>query len=156
MSIYDGYDFITIEHSEQEKEFVGNILHIQPNDLSILFFRDDNVKKINDMLINEMLELSEREFKKKVRIEPQDTNMMLQIMRAVYFKNVQNCKNIARELNKLNHLTLELLIPTVYNGMVHQIKYLETYNRQENIPLERPQNTKQKAALRPMTRLFGF
>ena len=156
MSIYDGYDYITIEHSQQEKDFVGNILHIMPNDLAILFFREENIKKINDRLIEEIMVISKDKMGKSVRIKPQESKLMIQIMRYVYFDKIQNCNNVQKELEYLNNITLELLLPTVYNGLVAQIKYLETYDRQKNIPLERPKSTNNKAPLRPMTRLFGF
>jgi len=152
----DGYNLITIEHTEQEKEFVGNILHMQPNDTSILFFRDENIDNINKRLIDECMVVSFDKMGKRVKIQPQDKFTMIKIMKHVYFSNIQNLCSPDKEVERLNNLTLELILPTVINGMYAQIRYLETYDRTKNVPLERPISTNNKAQLSPITKLFGF
>ena len=52
---------------------------------------------------------------------------------------------------------LQEVVPTAYNALVAHLKYLETYNRTNNVPINNPENTQRdKADLRPLSSLFDF
>ena len=63
--------------SEKEKEFVGNLIHIQPNDISLLFFRNDNINNINKRLRKEIVTITLKRYGKKIGIQSQQKNILL-------------------------------------------------------------------------------
>ena len=81
---------------------------------------------------------------------------MLTLMRYIYFRYSTNTKDTVVEVEYLNNKFMEDFLDTVLNGLLYQVKYIETYNRQERVPLDRAVSTKQKADLRPFFSLFGF
>ena len=78
-------------------------------------------------------------------------------MRYTYFAFVTNTYELAVEVQRLNEKFLQEVVPTAYNGLVAHLKYLETFNRVDNIPISNPINTQtDKADLRPLSSVFNF
>lgn len=150
------YDSYTNTAPESEKNLVLRLTNIAPNDISLLFFRDDNIERLNNRLINEVLRITRQKYNTPMRIQPQKKEQMLTLMRYIYFRYNTNTLDTAIEVEFLNNKFIEDFIDTVINSLLYQIKYIETYNRNEQVPLERPQNTQQKADLKPFSSLFGF
>lgn len=150
------YDSYTAIAPESEKNMVLRLTNIAPNDISLLFFRDDNIDKLNNRLINEILNITREKYNRPMRIQPQKKEQMLTLMRYIYFTYSTNTKDTVVEVEYLNNKFIEDFLDTVLNGLLYQVKYIETYNRQERVPLDRAVNTKQKADLRPFSSLFGF
>lgn len=131
--------------SGKEKEFVGNITHIQPNDISLLFFKDDNIAKLNTELIDQIKNQTFERYGQKMAIMPQQKHIMLVIMRYVYFKNIKNTGTVDDQIDMLNNKTIELLVPGVLQALVSYIKYINDYNTVKvSNPLELPSNTKSR------------
>lgn len=131
--------------SSKEIEFVGNLIHIQPNDIALLFFRDDNIANINNQLIQAIKEETLKRYEKKIGIMPQQKHIMLVIMRYVYFKNITNIGTVEEQVNMLNEKTIELLVPGVLQALVSYIKYINDYNTVKvSSPLELPVNTQSR------------
>ena len=60
MQSYNSY-----KPTDRELEYVGNLLNIQPNDISLIFFSDNNIKRINEMLVENVMIETEKRYGKK-------------------------------------------------------------------------------------------
>ena len=138
-------------------EFVSRLLDTEANDVSLTFFSEENILFLNNSIINEVLEISKNELGKAYRIQPQQREKMLTVMRYIYFAFVTNTYELAVEVQRLNEKFLQEVVPTAYNALVAHLKYLETFNRVDNIPISNPINTQtDKADLRPLSSVFNF
>lgn len=150
------YNSYTDVAPESEKTMVLRLTNIAPNDISLLFFRDDNIDKLNNRLINEVLRITKDNYDRPMKIQPQKKEQMLTLMRYIYFRYNTNTQTTMMEVEYLNNKFIEEFTDTTINALLYQIKYIENYNRNEQTPLARPVNTQQKADLRPFSSLFGF
>jgi len=150
------YNSYTDVAPESEKTMVLRLTNIAPNDISLLFFRDDNIDKLNNRLINEVLRITKDNYDRPMKIQPQKKEQMLTLMRYIYFRYNTNTQTTTMEVEYLNNKFIEEFTDTTINALLYQIKYIENYNRNEQTPLARPINTQQKADLRPFSSLFGF
>lgn len=150
------YNSYTDVAPESEKTMVLRLTNIAPNDISLLFFKDDNIDKLNNRLINEVLRITKDNYDRPMKIQPQKKEQMLTLMRYIYFRYNTNTQTTMMEVEYLNNKFIEEFTDTTINALLYQIKYIENYNRNEQTPLARPVNTQQKADLRPFSSLFGF
>ena len=138
-------------------EFVSRLLDTEANDVSLIFFSDENILLLNNNIISEVLELSKNNLGKAYRIQAQQREKMLTVMRYIYFAFATNKYELSIEVQRLNEKFLQEVVPTAYNALVAHLKYLETYNRTNNVPINNPENTQRdKADLRPLSSLFDF
>jgi len=159
MFSYDSY-----KPTGEETQFIGNLVNIKPNDISYIFFSNNNIDDINTILIEEIKEMTFERYNKKMVIQPQDRNHLLTIMRHVYLKNVQNHYPTDIEVMLLNKEVFKILIPGVMSELIARIRYLNDINRYSSpydspsfsiLPL--PTNTcKTNGNFRQPTDLFGF
>jgi len=149
---YNNYNPTTYEH-----EFVSNLINSEPNDISYMFFSDNNINSINKRIIDNVLEITFERYNKKMLIEPQQKHILITIMRHIYFKNVKNQECADIEVELLNREVLRQVIPTIITGLLSQIRYINDYNNTLT-PYDLPINesTKRKADLRSFSSLFGF
>lgn len=155
--LYDNINNYNTIKDASNYNFVSRLLDIEANDVSLTFFSEDNIKLLNDGIINGVLEISRNNLGKAYRIQPQQRKKMLTVMRYIYFTFVTNTYELDVEVQRLNEKFLEEAIPTAYNALVAYLKYLETFNRVENIPISNPVNTQRdKADLRPLSSVFNF
>lgn len=138
-------------------EFVSRLLDTEANDVSLTFFSPENITLLNNSIINEVLEISKNKLGKAYRIQPQQKEKMITVMRYIYFAFVTNTYELNMEVQRLNQKFLEEVVPTAYNALVAHLKYLETFNRANNVPISNPVNTQRdKADLRPLSSVFNF
>ena len=138
-----------------ETQFVGNLLNIEPNDISYMFFSDKNIDNINTNLIDIIKQLTFERYEKKIVIEPQKKTLLVTIMRHVYFRTVQNKECAMIEVELLNKEVLYQIVPVVITELLAQMRYINDYNN--IIPLELPQPAgKYKQNLSPYSDLFDF
>ena len=136
---------------------VSRLLDTEANDVSLTFFSEDNISFLNTSIINEVLEISKNELGKAYRIQPQQREKMLTVMRYIYFAFVTNTYELNVEVQRLNDKFLQEVVPTAYNALVAYLKYLETYNRTNNEPMTNPISTQSdKVELRSPSSLFNF
>lgn len=128
--------------TERKKDFVGNMINIQPSELTLGYFDQKNINKINSLLLMEVKKMTLSKFGKKILIKPQKNHIVLTIMRYVYFQNgnrhnILSLKSIEEKINKLNQIVLKLMLPTVMQELISYVKYVDKYN---SIPVvdERP------------------
>lgn len=155
--LYDNINNYNTIKNSPNYNFVSRLLDTEANDVSLTFFSEDNILLLNNSIINGVLEISRNNLGKAYRIQPQQREKMLTVMRYVYFSFVTNTYELDVEVQRLNDKFLEEVIPTAYNALVAHLKYLKTFNRVENIPISNPVNTQRdKVGLRPLTSVFNF
>ena len=141
--------------TSRETEFVGNLIDIDPNDISYKFFSDININIINTRIIDEIKQITFVRYNKQIEIEPQQKTLLLTIMRHIYLKNVKNRHEADVEVEILNDITLKEMIPVIMNGLLSQIRYIHDYNTFR--PMELPQAPeKKKQNLKAFSSLFEF
>lgn len=153
MSLYNTY-----KPTNRETEFIGNLINFQPNDISYNFFSDKNVDYINQKIIEEVKNITFERYNKSIRIDPQQKQVLITIMRHVYLKNVKNQQETDIEVDLLNREALRNIIPIVINGLLSQLRYIDDYNKRI-IPLELPESTNYKNGSNlqsPMSTTIGF
>ena len=152
MNQYNTYNATTYEH-----EFVSNLIHCEPNDISYMYFSDKNIDEINKRLINEVKNITYERYDKMMEIQPQKKHLLLTIMRHIYFKNVKNRECADIEVELLNRETITQIVPTIITGLLAQIRYVNDYDTLLAPPeLPESNSSKRKADLRPFSSLFGF
>ena len=119
--------------TDRKKDFVGNMINIEPSEFTLGYFDQSNVNKINLILINKIKNITLTKYGKKILIKPQKNHIVLTIMRYVYFQNgnrhhVLKLKTVEEKINKLNEIVLKLMIPTVMEGLISYVKYVDRYN----------------------------
>lgn len=125
--------------TNKEAEFVSKLLNIQPNDIAYMFFSDKNVDYINSNVIEQVKKITLEKNGKSMRIQPQKRNLVITVMRFVYFKNIQNRCDAKEELTLLNEKVLNLMVPAIIKELEAQMRYLNDYNKMIN-PLSLPYN----------------
>ena len=150
MQQYDTY-----KPTDRELEYVGNLLNIQPNDISFMFFSDSNINNINNMLVDHVMIETEKRYGQKIKIEHQKKHLITVIMRCVYFRNVRNIYKAQDEVDMLNKEVIRQMLPVVIRELISYLRYVRDYNR--IIPMDLPKaNNRRMDNLRPLARMFEF
>ena len=153
-----GEAFYELEHSESQYQNVqnnvnkgfnggplfetnGNINHtIEENGVNSMFFRKDNIDKIQRNLISAIFNKSNGQYK----IGTQDKDQLKIIMRSIYLQKSKNLPyNIEDQINTLNNLVLEYCIPNVYTEIQQYMGYLRDSSTLP-LPNDRPINVEIK------------
>ncbi len=124
--------------TDREREFVGKLINIEPNDISYKFFSGTNVDYINNELIERVKIITYERYGKKIGIEPQRKHLILSIMRHVYFKNIRNIFETDKEVTLLNDEVLRQMVPMVIKELISYMRYIYDYNN--IIPMELPKS----------------
>ncbi len=124
--------------TEKEREFVGKLINIEPNDISYKFFSDSNIDYINNTLIDMVMEETYKRYEKRIKIEPQRKHIVLSAMRHIYFKNVKNVLTTEEEVARLNKEVLRQMFKTAITELIAYLRYIHDYNN--IIPLELPKS----------------
>lgn len=107
---------------------------IEDNILAKVFFSKNNIDILQDGLRAGVYKMSEGDFK----IPPQNVNNLKIIMRRVYFQyTTHDLTNVKGEIERLNQIILNSIIPEVYNSAVSYNKYRIDQSSLVS-PLERP------------------
>ena len=96
---------------------------IEDNLLSKVFFSEGNIQILQNGLRAGVHRMS----KEKFVIPPQNINSLQIIMRSMYMQYAEhsNTESITSQVEKLNHLVLDYVVPTLYNETMGYMKYLE-------------------------------
>jgi hypothetical protein len=93
---------------------------IEDNILAKVFFSKNNIDILQDGLRAGVYKMSDNKFK----IPPQSVDNMKIIMRQVYLQHSNNdLTNVRSEIERLNQIILNSIIPTVYNSAISYNKY---------------------------------
>ena len=128
--------------TDKEREFVGKLINIEPNDISYKFFSDANVDYINNTLIEMVMEETNKRYNKRIQIQPQRKHIVYAAMRHIYFKNIKNTLSTDDEVDKLNKEVLRQMFKTAIPELIAYLRYIHDYN---NIgPMELPKSDSSK------------
>uniref|UniRef100_A0A6C0HVL5 Minor capsid protein P8 central region domain-containing protein n=1 Tax=viral metagenome TaxID=1070528 RepID=A0A6C0HVL5_9ZZZZ len=124
--------------TDKEREFVGKLINIEPNDISYKFFSDVNIDYINSSLINMVMEETYKRYEKRIQIQPQRKHIVIAAMRHIYFKNIKNVLTADEEVARLNKEVLRQMLGTAMTELIAYLRYIHDYNN--IIPLELPKS----------------
>ncbi len=122
--------------TDKEREFVGKLINIEPNDISYKFFSDDNIDYLNNSLIDMVMEETFKRYNKKLKIEPQRKHIVLSAMRHIYFKNITNTLPTDEEVARLNKEVLRQLFGTAMTELIAYLRFIHDYN--SIVPMDLP------------------
>ncbi len=128
--------------TDKEREYVGKIINIEPNDISYKFFSDINVDYINNNLIEQVKEITLERYGKKMQIQPQRKHIVVSIMRHIYFKNIKNMFPTDIEVDMLNKEVLRQMVPMVVRELIAHMRYIYDYN--SIVPIDLPKSDNKK------------
>ena len=145
----------TYQPTDQERDFVGKLINIEPNDISYMFFSDKNVDYINIQLIEAIKNLTLEKYGKKLQIQPQRKHLVIGVMRHIYFTNIMNKYETQIEVDILNKEVLKRMIPSVLNELIAYMRYINDYNNIIPMELPKPDNRKTNNTA-SFSRMFNF
>lgn len=150
----DKIDFTKYDTIKQ-RQIVKNLTNIEPNEISLYYFSDDNIDYINKTLQKKIFEMSKKRYGKRIGVEPQEKHRLLIIMREVYlnFSYCFNEKSIKKNINKINKQVLKVITPDVFTGLIQQVKYINDYNEKNKI-MDLPIKDSNRKTLEPLTKTF--
>lgn len=106
----------------------------ETNLLSRVFFCGENIQIIQNALRAGVYELSKHE----IVIPPQNMDQLKIIMRSIYFQFAEHKNgNITEQVERLNKIVLDDIIPKVYGEAVGYLKYMQDQSSLV-LPMERP------------------
>lgn len=151
----DNYYKLVDSTDGKHLEFVGNFTNLQPNDISIVFFSNNTIDKINIELKNIVKEKTQNLYGKKFVIEDQKRDHLLIVMRYIYFKFVNYEDTTDNEVEMLVNKLLEYVLPTILSGLDSQLKYLDSLDKNRYVePLANPQVSRKKKSNLPPRFMF--
>lgn len=127
------------EHKKNYKNLSKNALKgIQfDSELSKLFFSDENIKRIQKMIKQEVFKRTKGQFKLDA---DQDLNDIFIVMRAIYLEHAKNLPNkIVHQVKQLNHKVIDSNVPEIITAIKQEYGYLRDINKPLE-PIPRPMN----------------
>jgi len=132
---FDMYEKIALKNKSSEyRDSLAGIL--EDNLLSQVFFSSGNIQIIQNGLRAGVYEMSED---RKIIIVPQNIDNLKIIMRSIYLQYAEHRQDISvtKQVENLNTLVLNYVIPTVYNETIGYLKYIQDQSTLVQ-PLELP------------------
>lgn len=112
------YDKIPSKETSFREALTGNW---QETDLSCKFFSLENIRILNNAIINGVQQQSNELY----NIGVQDQDELKIIMRAIYLENAKNLlTDIPQQVNELNALVLQYSIPQILSSLKSYAKYM--------------------------------
>ena len=106
----------------------------EDNILSRVYFSGENIQIIQNALRAGVYEMSKHD----IVIPPQNLEQLKIIMRSIYFQFAEHQKeNIKGQVERLNKILLDEVIPKVYGEAVGYLKYMQDQSSLV-VPMERP------------------
>jgi hypothetical protein len=142
--------------TDKEREFVGKLINIEPNDISYKFFSDNNIDYINNALIDMVMEETYKRYNKKIKIEPQRKHIVVSAMRHIYFKNITNVLPTDEEVARLNKEVLRQMFRTAMTELIAYLRFIHDYN--SIVPIDLPKSDGVRAGRnnQGFSKLFDF
>jgi len=106
-------------------------MQMESTPVSLTFFSDANVKRIQKQLKKEIFRLSNGTFRLDT---DQDADDLMIVMRAVFFDNGQNLPtHVVRQVKKLNRETIKYIIPDMLTNIKQQYDYIKEITQPRQI-----------------------
>lgn len=100
---------------------------IESSNLSNHFFSECNLNHIQQLIISNVAHLSNNKYK----IGPQSREILLNLMKNIYLTHSNNtlCNSkIIKEVNRLNNILIDSIIPSLMSNITQYIGYLNKIN----------------------------
>jgi hypothetical protein len=133
--------------------FALKSVQIENTPVSLLYFSDENTKRIQKQLKRGIADLSKGKF---ILEEDQDENDLMVAMRSVFLEHALNLPtHIVSQVKELNKKTIEYILPDMYTNVKQAYGYLQEINNPRQI-LSLPLNVNktQKGDLPSVTSLW--
>jgi hypothetical protein len=137
------------------KGVFSNLCDKIDNELALIFFSKENIKRIQKMIKEEIYIKTNKQFKLD---EDQDENDLMTVLRNVYTEHARfNPKNIIHQVKILNKHVINYVTP----DMISQLKQYYSYIKEINQPIKpifRPMNVNNagRRTTPSLTTTFGF
>lgn len=127
------YEKIAIKN--KATEFRESLAGVQEDNLlGQVFFSEGNVQILQNGLRAGVYEMSNKKFV----IPPQNIDQLKIVMRSTYLQYAEhNSESITKQIEKLNKIVLDWVIPTVYNEATGYMRYIQDQSTLVQ-PLEMP------------------
>ena len=132
---FDMYEKIAVKNKSTEyRDSLAGIL--EDNLLSQVYFSSGNIQIIQNGLRAGVYEMSGE---RKIVIVPQNIDNLKIIMRSIYLQYAQHREDITitKQVEDLNKIVLDYVVPTVYNETIGYLKYIQDQSTLVQ-PLELP------------------
>jgi hypothetical protein len=135
----DDYELYESSNSSKKYNYSEEALKgvLEVSKLSQAFFSQQNIAILQKKLKSEVYRLTN----KKIILEvDQDEKDLVLAMRAIYIEHAKHLDtNITEQINELNMLTVNYVIPDMMNAIKQQYGFLKDQNTPLN-PIDRPLN----------------
>jgi hypothetical protein len=142
--------------TDREREFVGKLINIEPNDISYKFFSESNIDLINNKLIEMVMEETYKRYEKRIQIQPQRKHIVIAAMRHIYFKNVKNVLTVDEEVERLNKEVLRQMLGTAMTELIAYLRYIHDYNNIIPLDLPKSDSVKVDSSIPGYSSLFSY
>ncbi len=142
-----------MEFTDRDKDRVRNLINFVPSKSGLIFFSEKNMDNLNTQIKKYILKMTQEKYGQRIMINSQKRSLMLSVMRYVYLQHNQTHYVLDFELpveqaKALNKIFLNLVVPTVMQGLIGYIKYLDDFNSMGNLDiLERPKSANNKRGI---------
>jgi hypothetical protein len=126
-----------------------------PTPLGEIFFSPENIARIQKQIKREVFIRSNGKY--KLNIDQNETDLLV-VMRAVYISDAENSPyKIVHQVKKLNHRTIERIVPDMLSMIKQDQKYLDELDKPIN-PIPLPVNVSRagRLSLPSVTTLFNY
>ena len=138
--------FLTGTRDELSKRLTNNC----NTELQSKFFSDNNIKKINILLINNVYLKSN----KKLKILPQNKNDLIVIMRAIFKSKARHLDTmIDKQIKELNCRVITTILPDVMSNAKSYKKYIDGLDK-PLVPVANPISTNRNTSLPSISSIF--
>lgn len=115
-----------------------------PTPLGEIFFSPENIARLQKQIKREIFIRSNGKY--KLNIDQNESDLLV-VMRAVYISDGENAPyRIVHQVKKLNHRTIERIIPDMLSTIKQDQKYLDELDKPIN-PIARPVNVSRAGRL---------
>lgn len=116
-------------------------MQMENSPVSLLYFSEDNMKRIQKQIKREVFRLSNGSFRLDANQDEQD---LLIAMRYIYFEKAQNLPtHVVRQVKILNRHLLNYIVPDIMTNIKQHYNYLKEINEPFKPP-EQPLNVNNK------------
>lgn len=116
-------------------------LNLENTPVSLLYFSDDNMSRIQKQIKREIFRLSNGTFKMEVEQDEQDLLIAMRYIFVEYAKNLPT--HIVKQVKILNRQLLDYIIPDIMTNIKQHYNYLKEIS-QPIRPLDQPLNVNNK------------
>lgn len=127
--------FLEVYYNMNHLEYASNVMRLEPTHLMKSYFSEENVDKIQNLLINSVKQQI------NMTISKQSYQDLLNIMMFVYEAFIQTRPNV----KKLNEEVLRITVPMVSRNVLSHIEYTQ-YIQKPRVPIKQMMSTTTKGA----------